>query len=790
MFSRILKNDLKRKKTMNIILLLFVILSVTFASSSINIMISVYGGIDYFLEKANMSDYVVITRSSDGVNPADDYIEAAGSVTESRKEDVLFYSSTNLTKDGKTFTEFENPGVILPICDTQINYFDKDNEIITDVERGHIYVGGVLTYKEEVHIGDTITLELGDKKLDLIIDGFIKDALLGSPFMNNPRMLMNDEDAEILFSDEEIISKNSGAIYYLCTDDMKELKKELADIPNAMFSNEIKVLRLTFMLDMLVAGLLLVVSICLIIIAFTMLSFTIKFTLGEDFREIGVMKAVGLKSASIRGLYMIKYLCISTVGAVIGYICSIPFQDLLLKSVSDKIVIGNDDSIVMGILTACIVVLITLSFCYSCTKSIKKLSPIDAVRNGETGERYSRKSVMKLSKSRLGSSTFLAVNDVVSKPKQYLSMIITFTVCMLLISMLANATNTLMSEKLLFLFGTTKSDVYYSAADRTMMIMGSDEENAYRKEINDIEKILADNGMPGTVHVELLYAIPVEFGDTKIKVQMEHCPDTNTTDYTYSEGVAPLYENEVAFTPQVLEELGAEIGDTVILEINGEKKECIITASIISMNQLGRCGRLHESVPVSPNNAAAGFAFQIDFDDNPSYEVVDERIEKLKTILDSNKVYDVEEFVDACTSSSATITTAKNLVLIISLIIAALITVLMERSFISKEASEIALMKAIGFKSRSICAQHSLRFLFVVFISGILAAVFNIPFTTLICDRIFSVMGAISGISYNIKPLEVLLIYPLIICIVVVITAYLTSLYARSIKTQDMGNIE
>jgi putative ABC transport system permease protein len=99
-------------------------------------------------------------------------------------------------------------------------------------------------------------------------------------------------------------------------------------------------------------------------------------------------------------------------------------------------------------------------------------------------------------------------------------------------------------------------------------------------------------------------------------------------------------------------------------------------------------------------------------------------------------------------------------------------------------------MKAIGFKSRSICAQHSLRFLFVVFISGILAAVLNIPFTTLICDRIFAVMGAISGISYSIKPLEVLLIYPLIICIVVVITAYLTSLYARSIKTQDMGNIE
>ena len=36
--------------------------------------------------------------------------------------------------------------------------------------------------------------------------------------------------------------------------------------------------------------------ICLILIAVTMLSITIKFTLAEDFREIGVMTAVGMKN--------------------------------------------------------------------------------------------------------------------------------------------------------------------------------------------------------------------------------------------------------------------------------------------------------------------------------------------------------------------------------------------------------------------------------------------------------------------------------------------------------------
>ncbi|MCR4721382.1 MAG: hypothetical protein K5655_06625, partial [Lachnospiraceae bacterium] len=61
MFFRILKNDLRRKKSMNIILLIFVILSAMFASSSTYNMLAVYGGIDSFFEKAEMSDYVILT---------------------------------------------------------------------------------------------------------------------------------------------------------------------------------------------------------------------------------------------------------------------------------------------------------------------------------------------------------------------------------------------------------------------------------------------------------------------------------------------------------------------------------------------------------------------------------------------------------------------------------------------------------------------------------------------------------------------------------------------------------
>ncbi len=220
------------------------------------------------------------------------------------------------------------------------------------------------------------------------------------------------------------------------------------------------------------------------------------------------------------------------------------------------------------------------------------------------------------------------------------------------------------------------------------------------------------------------------------------------------------------------------------------KKTCLITASFSSLNQLGKCGRLHEDVPLKNNDASSAFSFQIDFEDDPSRDVIDERIEKMKDIFETDKIYDAAGFVDVSTNSSSTLTAAKNLVLLISLIIAALISVLMERSFISKEASETALMKAIGFRSRSIMAQHTLRFVVVMIISAAAAMALDYPVTRIVCDRIFAVMGAVSGIRYSINPMEIFVLYPLFITAAVVAAAFLTSLYTRTIHADSMGNIE
>ncbi|MBR4201586.1 MAG: ABC transporter permease, partial [Oscillospiraceae bacterium] len=64
MFFRILKKDLKRKKTMNIILLLFVILCSMFAAASLNNTVAVTGGIEHFITISDAPD-VKISMSFD-----------------------------------------------------------------------------------------------------------------------------------------------------------------------------------------------------------------------------------------------------------------------------------------------------------------------------------------------------------------------------------------------------------------------------------------------------------------------------------------------------------------------------------------------------------------------------------------------------------------------------------------------------------------------------------------------------------------------------------------------------
>lgn len=137
-----------------------------------------------------------------------------------------------------------------------------------------------------------------------------------------------------------------------------------------------------------------------------------------------------------------------------------------------------------------------------------------------------------------------------------------------------------------------------------------------------------------------------------------------------------------------------------------------------------------------------------------------------------------------------TLAAVKSLIVILTIVLAALITVLMERSFIAKEQGEIALMKAIGTRNGKIYAYHSLRFLFVGIMAVVIGEIFAMPLTHLCIDPIFKMMGMELSVDYIINPIEMYLIFPLVILVTTTVSAFLTSLYTRKIKASDTANIE
>ena len=790
MYLNILKKDLKRKKTMNVILLIFVLLSAMFMASSVNNIIAVTSGLDTFFDEAGMADHYVLALDSED-NNLENALNELGSTTEYKREDIFYSLGSNVEINGKLVKYLDRTALVMSVDNRKLNYFSPDNTEITNVEKGKCYISGPFAGEAGLEAGDKFTLVIGEHRLELEYAGRAKDALLGSDFMGNPRFILNDTDYKYLLEDKEAQDMD-GSVYYIKTTDMTAVEAAVGEQGGIILSADNNTIRTTYIMSMIVAALLLIVSLFLIIVSFVVLKHTIGFTLSEEFREIGVMKAIGMKNSSIRVLYLIKYFAITLVGSAIGFALSIPFSKLMLKSVSTSMYLSSESSVLIGALCSIAVVLITLLFCWSSTKKVKKLSPIDAVRNGQTGERFKKKSIMHLRKSKLGSNAFLATNDILSAPKKYSIITIVFAILILLVMILANTANTLNSEKLLFLLGATESDIYLSQTDASVEALKPDVNPADILEAKnvEIENILKEHDMPGDVHIESIYSTSVIIDGKKSGIIFQHCPDTKASDYTYGEGTAPQNATEVALSYLTAEKLGVKVGDEITILADGEEKKCTVTALFQTFQQMGTVCRLHEDFDVSKLDISGAFFFQIDFDDNPDKAEIDNRVEKVKDIFDTNQVFNCADFVKDCTGAADTINSVKNLVLLIVLIIVILVAVLMERSFISSEKSEIALMKAIGFSNKSIIWHHTLRFAIVAFASSIIAAALCLPLTKLTMDPVMKIMGAVSGVSYEIAPLQIFVLYPLILVGVTIIAAFFTSIYTNTIKSSDAADIE
>lgn len=783
MYLRILKKDLKRKLTMNIILFIFILLAAMFIAASVNNILAVAGGTDHFMDLADVPDMVAISIVQEGVPDIANILDPLSEVDSCEIQPIAFLTSENLRVTDRDTSVIAGSCLFQPYIDLQMQFYDRYNLPITDVEPGTVWITVSVMKNLELQPGDKLQIIYGDVERELTVAGSMKDAsCIGGRFLVNP------VDYDYFAAIPEAIQ---GKIYHIYTGDTVAVTEALNQAPNGiMFMGDKAKMATGFIMDMIVAGILMIVSICLILIAFVVLRFTISFTLTEEFKQIGVMKAIGISNFRIRGLYIIKYLLIATVGAATGFAFSIPFGNMMLQSVSETMVLSAGGSSWINALCALVVVGVIMGFSWGCTGKVKRLTPMDAIRSGTTGERFQKKSLLRVSKTPGRPSLFLAANDVFSNPRRYLSVILIFALCLLLVLILVNSVNTLKSDGLVTAFGMIRNHIYLTDSKSLTPILSENGKTYALSALEDVETVLAENGMPCICTTEVQFSLILTHGDKTHKTTAYQGIGTTADQYDYYQGTAPQNSNEIAITRIVAQSLGVSIGDTVTVRLAEGDRDFIVTALFQSMMNMGDSARFHEDTQVDFRQVSGVYNYQIQFTDDPDDQEILSRKERILALYEDGKAWTAGEYVEMQVGVADTINGVKTLVLTVALIIIALVTVLTEHSFITRERSEIAVLKALGFRNSSIVAWHTLRFGIVAMLATVLALALQLPLTELSVGPIFSMMGADFGIQYEIVPMQVFVLYPAVVLAATMVSAWLTAQYTRTIQTSECSNID
>ena len=117
--------------------------------------------------------------------------------------------------------------------------------------------------KNDLQPGDKIAITYGNVKLSVILDGEAKDALLGSSMMGNNRFLLSKQD-EGKLADDTAEGVQQGKIYYIDLKsgaDESKLASAVSGEEGVTFSGTHSMIKMCYLIDMIVAFLMLVLSV-------------------------------------------------------------------------------------------------------------------------------------------------------------------------------------------------------------------------------------------------------------------------------------------------------------------------------------------------------------------------------------------------------------------------------------------------------------------------------------------------------------------------------------------------
>ena len=790
MLKRMLKKDLMHRKSVNLILFLFITIATVFLASSVNNILVVSSSVDYYMDYANIPDVNLVAVNSGEKEKIMKWIETeAPGVKDYGYQEMLSVEQKNLHREnGK---KFNAEGLSLFLSEESSDYckgFDPNGGAL-HLQDDEIGMPAFLMDKNDLKVGDKVRISLNGRDKTFTLKTVVKDAAFGNDMVGMSRIFMN---SDMYKEFKKTGSEQTYALYFINVSSISEFTEaqNLQSFPSVLNTVSRSMYSMIYSFDLILAALLILVGICMILIALLVLRFTLLFTMEEEYREIGIMKAIGLRDKAIRRLYLVKYTFLVSSGAFLGLLISVPISCIMVAGVSVNMIMEDSGvNFFVNILCTLLIIFLVMLFCMNCTRKLSRITAISAIRGGHSGESFAKASALYLFKQKyLRVPAYLGINDMLTHLKRYALLLVTFCISFVLITIPLNTINTMQSSEMASKFTVnTDSAVYIKKIE-------GKQDSAYRnsaqlkKGMQRVEREMKEKGYDAELTASSIYFLPFHApgkkGNTKImSLQIQ---GRNTEYLDYLEGSAPVLENEIAFSRLILEDNNWHIGDRIEADLNGETYKFIITGSYADYMQLGSSARLNAKLDLSKVDMFEYWNVNVDMKTDKSQTELKDTLQKQ---FPDYEWYTAQEIVDR--NIGGIQESLSELLIPMTAMLCAvimLITLLMEKLFIVREKGEIAMMKSIGFRNSSIRSWQVIRMILVALVSMLAAVPLSMLSNRFMLEPIFAIMGA--DVHIQIIPVQVYLIYPGVLLLGIICATIFATGQIKRIHIREMNNME
>ncbi len=770
----LLKSNIRHKKgSFTSIIILMLIISLSF-TAIFSIKENCINSINNALESVNASNLVLMVRTDVLSEELLESVNKHSSVKDVVIEEAVatFGAEFGETKDGNSWMMLRLSDKHRLLNDDMSGYAEETPKL----KSGEMYISQGLSTKLGCDIGEKIKVATIDGIREFIIKGFVVEPVCGSMNMGFKQTFISDEDfaqlqKDALTKSTDDLSANYRVINIYKADDSlsdSQFKRQLnldTGIVDYAFGSLTKTQSFDYtnIYPDIILSVLLIFVAFLVAIVLIVMAHSITTSIEMEYTSLGVLKAQGFTENKIKMIFALQYIFAEIIGAILGVAIALPlikiFGDIFQPILAIPTV--NNVSVSESILFILAVLAVSALFIFIITRKIGRIAPMKAISGGKNDIYFNSRLNAPISKKTLSSS--LALRQFTSNKRRYIGTMLIITILMFfMISM--NVMGISMDSK---------------HAMESMGLPVTELSLTYKDSVSDTQIEEIENIIEQYTEIDKKYNyahIYMSLNGNGYMCAVYKNPEA----MIMSEGRYPQYENEIAITEILAEELDLKIGDKVTVSNRNYKSECIITGINIYANDLG----LNFSMPLETAktldiNGIKHFGYSLK-DSSQCVAIADKINEEFADIVTAEGS-ESDLMMESYTLAGDAMTAV---IYVISILFSLVVVMMVCKKAFLQERRDIGIYKSLGFTSKKLRLQFAVRFLIVALIGSVFGSILSLFLTENILTMVFRLVG-IS--SFNAQFTAISFIIPVAIIAVSFFTfAYLTSRKIKKVEIKEL----